>query len=106
MDEGDGLIEGYSFLPPLTPLERRYMELASDVATHERISAELGLPVVAVQTIEVDIMNKLVDHQRHPTSETTDQLAIVRNLRSGHGYTGPTDRSLEVLQNVHASMHG
>lgn len=104
--EGDGLIEGYSFIPPLTPLERRFMELSGDGATFERISAELGLPVVAVQAIEVDIMNKLVDHQLHPTSETTDQLAIVRHLRSGHGYTGPTDKSLAVLHKVHASMHG
>lgn len=63
MGEGDGLIEGYSFIPPLTPLERRFMELSSDGATKEQVSAELGLPIVAVQAIEVDIVNKLVDHQ-------------------------------------------
>ena len=48
--------------------------------------------------------NKLGDV--HPTAATTDQLAIVRHLRSGHGYTGPADKSLAVLHNVHEYLHG
>jgi hypothetical protein len=92
-----------NFIERLTPLELRWLELAGR-STLEQICDELGLSVAAVEALEVSTYNKLGDV--HPTAATTDQLAVVRHLRSGHGYTGPADKSLSVLHKVHESMHG
>jgi hypothetical protein len=73
----------------------------------EVITLELGLSTEAVLDLESNLVRKLSIGGKldHSTTPTQDQLELLRHLRSGHGYTGPADKSVAALNKVHGFLH-
>ena len=93
--------------PPLTQAEQDLLDLLTDGAAMEAIMFELGLSIEAVLDLEHNLVRKLSVGQKldHSAMATPDPLELLRHLRSGHGYTGPADKSLATLKKVHGLLH-